>query len=153
MSKSSFYTRNGDDGYTGLLGEGRVAKYDPRPAAYGALDEASSALIAGYGNPGRLLSVGQEPSVWALQADSMHRMGIDWRTVRYRGLKTNRYTYVVDRGRHGTDLKRYLYDNLEDPYQLNPVTAVHAGDNDIMTKLDKELQDWLIKMHDPFSLD
>lgn len=39
-----FYTRQGDDGYTGLLGAGRVPKYDPRPEAYGSIDEASAAL-------------------------------------------------------------------------------------------------------------
>lgn len=39
-----FYTTQGDDGYTGLLGEGRVAKYDPRMEAVGALDEATAAL-------------------------------------------------------------------------------------------------------------
>ena len=39
-----FYTRRGDDGYTGLLGEGRVAKYDPRIEAVGTLDEANAAL-------------------------------------------------------------------------------------------------------------
>jgi len=39
-----FYTRNGDDGYTGLLGAGRVPKHHPRPEAVGAVDEASSAL-------------------------------------------------------------------------------------------------------------
>jgi cob(I)alamin adenosyltransferase len=44
MSSSSFYTGSGDDGFTGLLGEGRVPKYDSRPDAYGTLDEASSAL-------------------------------------------------------------------------------------------------------------
>jgi len=41
---SNFYTRRGDDGYTGLLGEGRVPKYDPRPEAAGSVDEASAAL-------------------------------------------------------------------------------------------------------------
>ncbi|RMF43567.1 MAG: cob(I)yrinic acid a,c-diamide adenosyltransferase [Anaerolineae bacterium] len=41
---ASFYTRKGDDGYTGLLGAGRVPKYHPRPAAYGAIDEATAAL-------------------------------------------------------------------------------------------------------------
>jgi cob(I)alamin adenosyltransferase len=41
---SRFYTTTGDDGYTGLLGEGRVPKYHPRPEAVGALDEASAAL-------------------------------------------------------------------------------------------------------------
>lgn len=39
-----FYGGTGDDGYTGLLGGGRVPKYDPRPEAYGAVDEASAAL-------------------------------------------------------------------------------------------------------------
>ena len=38
------YTAKGDDGYTGLLGSGRVPKYDPRPEAYGTLDEATSAM-------------------------------------------------------------------------------------------------------------
>lgn len=39
-----FYTRNGDDGTTGLLGEGRVEKFDLRMEALGTLDELSSAL-------------------------------------------------------------------------------------------------------------
>lgn len=38
------YTRKGDDGTTGLLFGGRVAKHDPGPAAYGEVDEAVSAL-------------------------------------------------------------------------------------------------------------
>jgi cob(I)alamin adenosyltransferase len=40
----SFYTRRGDDGTTGLLGEDRVSKHHPRIEALGALDEASAAL-------------------------------------------------------------------------------------------------------------
>jgi cob(I)alamin adenosyltransferase len=39
-----FYSGIGDDGFTSLLGEGRVAKYHPKPEAIGALDEASAAL-------------------------------------------------------------------------------------------------------------
>lgn len=38
------YTRKGDDGTTGLLYGGRVRKDDPRPAAYGDIDEAQSAV-------------------------------------------------------------------------------------------------------------
>jgi cob(I)alamin adenosyltransferase len=38
------YTRSGDDGFTGLLGEGRVAKYMPQPEAYGTVDEANAAI-------------------------------------------------------------------------------------------------------------
>lgn len=40
------YTRSGDDGFTGLLGNTRVAKYHPRPEAVGTIDEASAALGA-----------------------------------------------------------------------------------------------------------
>ena len=38
------YTRRGDDGTTGLLYGGRVAKSDPRTEAYGTTDEAVAAL-------------------------------------------------------------------------------------------------------------
>jgi cob(I)alamin adenosyltransferase len=41
---SPFYTRSGDDGYTGWLGEGRAPKYHPLIEAVGAVDEASAAL-------------------------------------------------------------------------------------------------------------
>ena len=47
------YTRAGDDGSTTLWGGGRIPKYHPQPEAYGAVDEASSAL-----GLGRALSVG-----------------------------------------------------------------------------------------------
>jgi cob(I)alamin adenosyltransferase len=43
----TFYTRTGDDGYTGLLGEGRVPKYHPITEAVGAIDEAAAALGIG----------------------------------------------------------------------------------------------------------
>lgn len=39
-----FFTGLGDDGNTGLLGEGRIPKYDLRIEALGAVDEASAAL-------------------------------------------------------------------------------------------------------------
>ncbi len=39
-----FYTQAGDDGYTSLLGKGRVPKYAPRPEAVGVVDEATAAL-------------------------------------------------------------------------------------------------------------
>jgi cob(I)alamin adenosyltransferase len=44
MSDSQFYTGRGDDGYTGLLGKERVPKYDPRPEAYGTVDEVQAVL-------------------------------------------------------------------------------------------------------------
>ena len=45
MSKKfPWYTGDGDDGTTGLLGEGRVPKHHPQPEAFGDVDEASSAI-------------------------------------------------------------------------------------------------------------
>ena len=43
---TKFYTRTGDDGTTGLLGDERVPKYHPRIEAIGSIDEASAALGA-----------------------------------------------------------------------------------------------------------
>jgi cob(I)alamin adenosyltransferase len=40
----NIYTRMGDDGTTGLWYGGRVGKSDLRPEAYGAVDEAASAM-------------------------------------------------------------------------------------------------------------
>jgi len=42
--QTRLYTGTGDDGYTSLLGEDRVAKYDLQPQAYGTVDEASAFL-------------------------------------------------------------------------------------------------------------
>lgn len=41
---SDYFTGAGDDGYTGLLGEGRLPKYHSRMEAVGGVDEASAAL-------------------------------------------------------------------------------------------------------------
>lgn len=41
---TSFYTRTGDDGTTGVLGEGRIPKDHPLTEAVGAVDEATAAL-------------------------------------------------------------------------------------------------------------
>jgi cob(I)alamin adenosyltransferase len=40
----TFYTAKGDDGTTGLLGEGRLPKYHARMEALGTLDESTAAL-------------------------------------------------------------------------------------------------------------
>lgn len=49
---SPFYTRTGDEGTTGLLGEGRVPKFDDRIEALGAVDEATAAMgLARAGAP------------------------------------------------------------------------------------------------------
>jgi cob(I)alamin adenosyltransferase len=44
MAKKTFYTRGGDNGLTGIIGEGRLLKSDARIEAIGAIDEANAAL-------------------------------------------------------------------------------------------------------------
>ena len=41
---TKLYTATGDDGYTGLLGKGRVPKYAPQPEACGQVDELQAVL-------------------------------------------------------------------------------------------------------------
>jgi cob(I)alamin adenosyltransferase len=70
------YTRRGDDGTTGLLHGGRVPKDDPRPEAYGAVDEAQAfiglaraeARAAGRDELDALL-VRLERDLWVLMAE------------------------------------------------------------------------------------
>jgi arylsulfatase A-like enzyme len=117
-----------------------------------AVSRPSSTFITRYTNPGKLLEVGQPASPWTKDGAELRKKGIDWRTTGYRGLRTQRYTYVVDRGHEGKVTRRYLYDNEKDPYQLNPIEATNANENPVMARLDKELQQWLDKMNDPFPL-
>ncbi len=66
-----FYTRTGDDGYTGLLGEGRIPKYHPQAELVGAVDEASAAL-----GLARSSCAGEDTTniVLAIQRDLYHLM-------------------------------------------------------------------------------
>jgi len=60
-------TKTGDDGTTGLFYGGRVSKADPRPRAYGAVDEAQAALgmVRALGN----LGPGEDQLVIDLESD------------------------------------------------------------------------------------
>jgi len=65
------YTSSGDDGYTGLLGEGRVPKWHIRLEALGNLDESSAMLgmaRASCGSPER------GALLLAIQRDLYHMM-------------------------------------------------------------------------------
>lgn len=68
---SKLFTSTGDDGFTGLLGEGRVPKYHPRTEAVGALDEASAILgvVRAF-----CLDARTAPMIVAIQRDIYHIM-------------------------------------------------------------------------------
>lgn len=72
----------------------------------------------------------------------------EWSRIRggreYRGVRTERYTYVRDL--NGPWL---LYDNEEDPYQMNNFVD-DPGYEAVRTELDEELQKLLKKTHDEF---
>ncbi len=66
------YTRKGDDGTTGLLFGGRVAKDSAAPTAYGAVDEAQAAIgVARAEADGELADVllHLERDLWVLMAE------------------------------------------------------------------------------------
>jgi cob(I)alamin adenosyltransferase len=68
---SDYYTRSGDDGTTGLLGNQRVRKDDPRLEAVGTIDEANAAI--GLGRAFCPYPALQETLI-AIQGDLYHLM-------------------------------------------------------------------------------
>jgi cob(I)alamin adenosyltransferase len=68
---SAFYTATGDDGYTGLLKGGRVAKTDPILDAVGTIDEANAALGLGRSISQTDLS---KKMILTIQGDLYHLM-------------------------------------------------------------------------------
>lgn len=79
VTPMKIYTRKGDDGTTGLLYGGRVAKDGPAPRAYGSVDEAQSAIGVARAealalpdeSPGELADIllGLERDLWVLMAE------------------------------------------------------------------------------------
>jgi cob(I)alamin adenosyltransferase len=63
------YTRKGDDGSTGLLYGGRVAKDDTGPEAYGTTDEAVAAL-----GVARALAASSHPDLAAILLDLQRQL-------------------------------------------------------------------------------
>lgn len=69
-----FYTRKGDDGLTGLLGDGSLPKFDLRMDAIGALDEATAflglarTLCTSEGTPELILEL--QRSLYQLMAEA-----------------------------------------------------------------------------------
>ncbi len=94
---TEFFTRTGDDGYTGLLGEGRVPKYHPRPETVGTIDEATAAL-----GVARAACQAQQssPLIKAVQRDLYHVMAEISATpenaARFRAIDRTSLTWLED---------------------------------------------------------
>ncbi len=80
------YTRTGDEGTTGLVGGGRIKKSDLRIAAYGTLDELSSAIgmarAALRSAPRKLRRAARLDAWLAWTQDSLFALGSELATPR-----------------------------------------------------------------------
>lgn len=68
-------------------------------------------------------------------------------SVQMRGVRTNRHTMVIEIDRETNSRKLLLYDNIEDPYQLNNL-SVDDLDRETLDFLTGELAYWLKKADD-----
>ena len=74
MAREKIYTREGDDGTTGLFYGGRVPKDSELPRAYGAVDEAQAVIglvrvAAGHGSEVDSIVVPIMRDLWVLMAE------------------------------------------------------------------------------------
>ncbi|RKU24172.1 sulfatase [Candidatus Poribacteria bacterium] len=71
--------------------------------------------------------------------------GFNFGIREWRGIRTHRYTYA----RHFDETGWMLYDNDNDPYQLNN-RIDNPDSQDLRAELETELQEWLTRTNDPF---
>ena len=61
-----------------------------------------------------------------------------------RGVRTHRYTMIINKNTDGSD-KKFLYDNLHDPFQLENIAEKEV---ETVNGLKKELNEWLLLTKD-----
>ncbi len=84
--------------------------------------------------------------------DAYRRRGYNNKAFGWRGLRMKDKTYIVDNGTcPGAIQKRYLYDLVQDPLQMRPITL--EKEDSIAMQMDKKLENYLNKTNDPFMLD
>ncbi|WP_273322796.1 sulfatase [Vallitalea guaymasensis] len=77
------------------------------------------------------------------------KRGLNNKSFGWRGIRTKKHTYVIDNGTHPDEKqKRYLYDNENDPYQLNPV--ILSSEDERCIEYDEYLKGYLKEIKDPF---
>jgi arylsulfatase A-like enzyme len=82
-----------------------------------------------------------------------HKRGLNHKCFGWRGVRTKQYTYVINNGyAPDENQKILLYDNNQDPYQLNPTVIENRKQNELIIELDGYLKDYLEKTGDPFLL-
>ncbi|RKN85486.1 sulfatase [Paenibacillus ginsengarvi] len=84
--------------------------------------------------------------------EEAERLGVPIAAFGYRGIRTQRYTYVVRRSFGAPTAERWLYDNIADPYQLAPEQLGDSPASGEAARLEQELAGWLSRIGDPFIL-
>ena len=106
------------------------------------LGEELPASVEGTSHAGILLGgEGERPGSQLYQ-----RIPYDKPAWGRRGIRTCRYTFVVDR-MPGEPERCVLYDRVDDPYQLREISATRPG---VVRRLTDELQVWLQRTSDPW---
>lgn len=78
---------------------------------------------------------------------------VDPRTYGWRGVRTQRYTYIINKGYAvGEKVERLLYDNENDYYQMNPEDITDVKNNSVANELEICLFKRLKELNDPFNL-
>jgi arylsulfatase A-like enzyme len=68
----------------------------------------------------------------------------------YRGVKTERYTYVFTRSSSTFEKDEFLFDNLKDKYQMNKIYPTNNEYKAVFDTLRNELKYWMDKTDDPY---
>ena len=64
-----------------------------------------------------------------------------------RGLRNDRYTFVIRRNNEGAIQEYFLFDNENDPYQLNNIASINQP---LLDRFEKELFEKLAEINDPW---
>ena len=83
--------------------------------------------------------------------EKFKRAGKDPATYGWRGVRTKRYTYVIELG---YDVickpKRYLYDNQQDPEQIHPLDLDTKENKMLARELEAKVVNWMKRQNDGF---
>ena len=80
------------------------------------------------------------------------KLGLEPRAFGWRGIRTKTHTYIIDRGcSPGQTAKRLLYDNENDPYQMQP-RKICQGDPEA-AYWDGIIKEYLRVLRDPFFME
>lgn len=137
-----------------------VASQDHMPTLLGLLDIKIPCTCQGYNHTRGIFSEDKEaPEDMFLcsypgseeMVDTFSELGLTHKAYGWRGIKTHRYTYVVNNGYvPGEPQQEYLYDDIEDPKQMYPRRIQTECGEPQIEELRSRLSYYLKLTGDPF---